>query len=43
MQICEAVQKNLASKAYHQGRLSVKRELGVHHFQNLVRDSYKAI
>jgi choline monooxygenase len=42
IQICETVQKNLASKAYHQGRLSVKRELGVHHFQNLVRDSYNS-
>jgi choline monooxygenase len=34
--ICEAVQKGLKSRAYDQGRFSVKRENGVHHFQSLV-------
>jgi choline monooxygenase len=34
--ICERVQKGLASGAYDRGRFSVKRENGVHHFQSLV-------
>jgi choline monooxygenase len=36
MEICNAVQRNLRSRAYTQGRFSVKRENGVHHFQRLV-------
>lgn len=39
--ICEQVQKGLRSGVYHQGRLSQKRELGVHHFQNLLREAYQ--
>lgn len=38
--ICERVQKGLESGAYQAGRLSVKREAGVHHFQNLLRETY---
>lgn len=38
--ICEQVQKGLASGVYERGRLSVKRELGVHHFQNMLRAAY---
>lgn len=34
--ICEAVQRGLASGSYEQGRFSVARENGVHHFQGLV-------
>jgi choline monooxygenase len=34
--ICEAVQKGLRSRAYNQGRYSVKRENGVHHFHGLL-------
>lgn len=41
--LCESVQRGLASRAYHQGRLIVDRartdasEHSVHHFQSLVR------
>ncbi len=38
--ICEQVQKGLASGAYEAGRLNPKRESGVWHFQNLLRDAY---
>jgi choline monooxygenase len=34
--ICEAVQRGLQSRTYHQGRYSVKRENGVHHFHLLL-------
>ena len=37
--ICEAVQRGLASRAYDQGRFSVKRENGVHHFHGLLYES----
>lgn len=40
--ICERVQKGLASGVYTAGRLSPKRESGVHHFQELVRAAYRA-
>lgn len=36
MEICETVQKGLKSRGYNQGRFSVKRENGVHHFQSLI-------
>lgn len=36
--ICETVQKGLSSRAYTQGRFSVRRENGVHHFHSLVYD-----
>jgi choline monooxygenase len=36
IEICEAVQKGLKSRSYNQGRFSVKRENGVHHFQSLI-------
>ena len=36
MEICETVQRGLKSRSYNQGRFSVKRENGVHHFQSLV-------
>lgn len=39
--ICERVQKGLASGSYHAGRISPKRESGVHHFQELVRAAYR--
>lgn len=38
IEICEIVQKGLQSRTYHQGRFSVLRENGVHHFQTLVHD-----
>jgi len=34
--ICEAVQRNLRSRFYRDGRYSVKRENGVHHFHRLL-------
>jgi choline monooxygenase len=39
--ICEAVQRNLASGIYKQGRFSPKRETGVHQFQSLLKQAYK--
>jgi choline monooxygenase len=41
IEICEHVQKGLASKAYDRGRFSVKRELGVYHFQSLLKETFK--
>jgi choline monooxygenase len=38
--ICELVQKGLVSGGYVPGRLSPKREGGVWHFQNLLREAY---
>ncbi len=39
--ICERVQIGLESGAYRAGRLSPKREAGVHHFQELVRAAWR--
>jgi choline monooxygenase len=36
--ICETVQRNLASPAYRPGRYSVRRENGVHHFHGLLAE-----
>jgi choline monooxygenase len=36
--ICEQVQRGLRSRAYNSGRFSAKRENGVYHFQQLVRE-----
>ncbi len=41
MDICARVQQGLESGAYTAGRLSPKREAGVHHFQELVRKAYR--
>lgn len=41
IEICEAVQRGLQSKAYDKGRFSVKRELGVYHFQSLLKSQFK--
>ena len=41
IEICEQVQKGLVSKAYNRGRFSVKRELGVYHFQSLLKETFK--
>lgn len=38
IEICEYVQKGLRSRVYNNGRFSVKRENGVHHFQSLVHE-----
>ena len=37
--ICEQVQRGLRSSSYEAGRLSPRRENGVYHFQNLVREA----
>jgi len=36
IRICESVQRGLQSSHYNQGRFSVKRENGVHHFHGLL-------
>lgn len=38
IKICETVQRNLRSRTYKQGRYSVKRENGVHHFHGLLTE-----
>ena len=37
--LCEQVQRGLRSSSYEAGRLSPRRENGVYHFQNLVREA----
>ena len=37
IEICEAVQRGLASRGYDRGRFSVECEAGVHHFQALLK------
>ena len=39
--ICERVQRGLASGSYVAGRLNPKRESGVHHFHELLREAYR--
>ncbi|MCF6300902.1 MAG: Rieske 2Fe-2S domain-containing protein [Proteobacteria bacterium] len=39
--ICEAVQKGLTSGSYETGRLCMKRETALLHFQELIRKAYK--
>jgi choline monooxygenase len=39
--ICEAVQRGLQSRTYDQGRFSVLRENGVHHFHGLLAEFLK--
>ena len=43
IEICETVQRGLKSRSYDQGRFSVKRENGVHHFQSLVHRALVAL
>ena len=38
--ICEHVQKGLASRGYDRGRFSPECEEGVHHFQGLIKEAY---
>ncbi|HYO92055.1 MAG TPA: SRPBCC family protein [Pyrinomonadaceae bacterium] len=38
IKICEAVQRGLRSRTYSQGRYSVRRENGVHHFHGLMAE-----
>jgi choline monooxygenase len=42
IKICESVQKGLASSTYNQGRFSVKRENGVHHFHLLMNEFFQS-
>jgi choline monooxygenase len=41
IRICESVQRGLQSRHYTQGRFSVKRENGVHHFHGLLAEFLK--
>jgi choline monooxygenase len=41
IQLCEEVQQNLRSRAYHAGRYSARRENGVHHFHEMMRRMLK--
>jgi phenylpropionate dioxygenase-like ring-hydroxylating dioxygenase large terminal subunit len=41
-EICERVQRGLRSRAYDRGRFSVRFEEGVHHFQQLLKQAYRA-
>lgn len=41
IEICEHVQRGLASPGYDRGRFSVKYEAGVWHFQRLVKRAYR--
>jgi choline monooxygenase len=38
IEICEQVQRGLQSQSYQQGRFSIKRENGVHHFHLLLHE-----
>jgi len=38
-EVVESVQKGIRSRFYQQGRYSVTREQGIHHFQRLIADS----
>ncbi len=38
IQVCESAQRGLRSRHYNQGRFSVKRENGVHHFHGLLHE-----
>jgi choline monooxygenase len=40
-EVCEAVQRGLASGSYVPGRLNPRRENAVHHFQELLRRAYR--
>ncbi|HTS30061.1 MAG TPA: SRPBCC family protein [Bryobacteraceae bacterium] len=42
IKVCESAQKGLASRHYNQGRFSVKRENGVHHFHGLLHEYLSA-
>lgn len=39
--ICEAVQKGLDSGSYNKGRLCMKRESALYHFQQMMRSAYQ--
>ncbi|HEU4365245.1 MAG TPA: SRPBCC family protein [Candidatus Krumholzibacteria bacterium] len=43
VEICESVQKGLGSSSYDQGRYSVKREMGEHHFHRLLAEDFRAL
>ncbi len=42
VEICESVQKGLGSASYDQGRYSVKREMGEHHFHRLLAGDFRS-
>lgn len=42
IEICERVQRGLASRVYSKGRFSAECESGVHHFQSLLKKAYRS-
>ncbi|MGH8124536.1 MAG: aromatic ring-hydroxylating oxygenase subunit alpha [Rhodanobacteraceae bacterium] len=42
VEMCEIVQRGLESGSYHAGHLNPRRENGVHHFHELLREAYRA-
>ncbi|OZC04292.1 aromatic ring-hydroxylating oxygenase subunit alpha [Rubricoccus marinus] len=42
IEVCEHVQRGLASRGYDQGVFSPAQEVGVHHFQGLLKRAYSA-
>lgn len=42
-EICEHVQRGLSSRAYDRGRFSPEMEVGVYHFQTLLKGAYATI
>jgi choline monooxygenase len=42
IEICERVQDGLRSRAYDRGRFSPEMEMGVYHFQSLLKKAYRA-
>ncbi|TAN04816.1 MAG: aromatic ring-hydroxylating dioxygenase subunit alpha [Rhodanobacteraceae bacterium] len=43
VEMCEIVQRGLESGSYVAGRLNPKRENGVHHFHELLREAYRTL
>ena len=42
IEICEFVQRGLESRVYTKGRISPETELGVYHFQSLLKHTYRS-
>ncbi len=43
IEICEHVQRGLASRGYDRGRFSAECEQGVYHFQSMLKDTYREV
>jgi len=42
-EVVEAVQKGIRSRFYHQGRYSVTREKGIHHFHRMIAEAFQIV